>query len=547
MKLNKVGKKISFIFIMLVISLTLFLINKNINVKAEEVETKVEYIFDYTGGEQTFIVPTTGKYKIELWGAQGYSSESKGAYTYGEIKLNKNDKFYIYVGQGNYSSKNSTSFNGGTGTSNGYSGGGATDIRLQTGDTWKTFESLKSRIMVAAGSGSGSGNSTVNLGYGGILAGSDGNGSKGGTQTSAGKGSYLTAGFGYSNGGCSGGNGYYAGGGASCSSGAGGGSSYISGYEGCDSISESSTENNIVHTGQSIHYSKLFFSNSKIIAGNEEMPTHDGTSTMIGNAGNGYAKITLISVSNDNKLNTLISNYGNLSPAFDSTIEEYTLTLDKYTSLFTLSGELSDENAEVIGLGKYKIDAGETKKINIVVTAVSGDIKTYTINVTRESLNPGEHTSKLSKLDVVGYEDKINPEFHPLTNEYNVEIMPNEIDLNIKTETFDSETEVTIIGNKYMTENSGVITITVTEPHSEDTIYTINYTKVDVESKYDFEYTGDTQEFVAPVTGIYKIESWGAQGGYSIANGSIGAQGGLGGYSSGQINLNKKDKLYIYM
>ena len=36
MKLNKLGKKISFIFIMLVISLTLFLVNKNINVKAEE-------------------------------------------------------------------------------------------------------------------------------------------------------------------------------------------------------------------------------------------------------------------------------------------------------------------------------------------------------------------------------------------------------------------------------------------------------------------------------------------------------------------------------
>ena len=38
MKLNKLGKKISFIFIMLVISLTLFLVNKNINVKAEENE-----------------------------------------------------------------------------------------------------------------------------------------------------------------------------------------------------------------------------------------------------------------------------------------------------------------------------------------------------------------------------------------------------------------------------------------------------------------------------------------------------------------------------
>ena len=28
--------------------------------------------------------------------------------------------------------------------------------------------------------------------------------------------------------------------------------------------------------------------------GADEMPTHDGTSTMIGNTGNGYAKISLI-------------------------------------------------------------------------------------------------------------------------------------------------------------------------------------------------------------------------------------------------------------
>ena len=35
--------------------------------------------------------------------------------------------------------------------------------------------------------------------------------------------------------------------------------------------------------------------NGTTIAGNAAMPTHDGTSTMTGNSGNGYAKITLIS------------------------------------------------------------------------------------------------------------------------------------------------------------------------------------------------------------------------------------------------------------
>ncbi len=45
----------------------------------------------------------------------------------------------------------------------------------------------------------------------------------------------------------------------------GGGSSFISGHEGCDAIKEESTENNIIHTGQSIHYSGLYFTNTLMI------------------------------------------------------------------------------------------------------------------------------------------------------------------------------------------------------------------------------------------------------------------------------------------
>ena len=76
--------------------------------------------------------------------------------------------------------------------------------------------------------------------------------------------------------------------------GAGGGSSYISGYYGCNSISETSTESNIAHTNQTVHYSGLAFTNSNMLAGNEEMPNYNG-GTMTGNSGNGYARITLSS------------------------------------------------------------------------------------------------------------------------------------------------------------------------------------------------------------------------------------------------------------
>ena len=62
--------------------------------------------------------------------------------------------------------------------------------------------------------------------------------------------------------------------------------------------------------------------------------------------------------------------------------------------------------------------------------------------------------------------------------------------------------------------------------------------KVVVISKIDFEYdyTGSVQTFTAPVSGTYKLEVWGAQGGSS---------GGVGGYSIGTVYLTENQVLYI--
>ena len=60
-------------------------------------------------------------------------------------------------------------------------------------------------------------------------------------------------------------------------------------------------------------------------------------------------------------------------------------------------------------------------------------------------------------------------------------------------------------------------------------------------TEWTFDYTGGEQTFTAPVTGTYKIETWGAQGGYAQTSEAFG---GYGGYSFGQIALNKDDMLY---
>lgn len=63
-------------------------------------------------------------------------------------------------------------------------------------------------------------------------------------------------------------------------------SSDLSPKEGCI---DGTTDNSC-----SIHYSNKVFTSTVIKSGDEVVPTHDGKYNMIGNDGNGYAKITII-------------------------------------------------------------------------------------------------------------------------------------------------------------------------------------------------------------------------------------------------------------
>ncbi len=256
--------------------------------------------FSYTGAMQCAVLPA-GKYKVEAWGAQGGScgrTGGYGGYTTGEINLSTQNVLYIYVGQQGWTNNmTSFTFNGGGKAGSSYcgqGGGGASDVRL-AGVDWNNFQSLKSRLMVAGGGGGSDYylNKGANGGAAGGLTGSGGgickggnasplSPSKGGTQTGGGAGGYGNAGYGgyggFGYGGCyngrhggGGGSGYYGGGHGHWNhvvvgSGAGG-SSFISGHSGCDAISGSSTATNIIHTGQPIHYSGFYFSNTSMTAG----------------------------------------------------------------------------------------------------------------------------------------------------------------------------------------------------------------------------------------------------------------------------------------
>ena len=60
-----------------------------------------------------------------------------------------------------------------------------------------------------------------------------------------------------------------------------------------------------------------------------------------------------------------------------------------------------------------------------------------------------------------------------------------------------------------------------------------------------YTYTGRVESFTAPVNGKYKMECWGASGGWAGLNSTPYKQGGKGGYSYGSIILDFSTKLYI--
>lgn len=131
------------------------------------------------------------------------------------------------------------------------------------------------------------------------------------------------------------------------------------------------------------------------------------------------------SKSSNNALASLTVSAGELTPAFDPTITDYTLSLPLRTNQITFTATPSDSKATVQGDGEVALQGGENK-VAVVVTAEDGSAKTYniTVKVAREptvffSLN-GE------SLGVMQDTDGVTPPagFSPTTVPYSGEELP---------------------------------------------------------------------------------------------------------------------------
>ena len=291
---------------------------------------KTEYDFDYTGTEQSFMVPKSGKYKLETWGAQGGShSEEKhggyGGYSVGTITLLKSDILYLNIGgsgkvndklpgeftKGGYNGGGDTYTNDKAYLLYGSSGGGATHIATASG-LLNNLEESQNNILIVSGGGGGSNYdimANVTTGIGGSGGGKQGaNGTPiyykgnvitdayatGGSQNTFGAG--ATSNIAYSNGndgsfGLGGNSGYNAG---------AGGGGYYGGGGGATSNKDSSGGGGSGYIGNSLLTNKAMYcynceenneESTKTISTTcaEETPTAN-----CAKKGNGYARITYI-------------------------------------------------------------------------------------------------------------------------------------------------------------------------------------------------------------------------------------------------------------
>lgn len=187
MKLNNKGFAIStvlyslLIMVFLIVTLMMGIMASNRKANRNLVETIEDELNRYnesattlaykdgttgTAEAQIYTVPSgqSGWYKIELWGASGGTTTSetgevraggKGAYTSGLIYLVENQKLYFYIG-GTTTNSSGGANGGGKGAGKGMGGGGSSDVRTKSG-AWDNDDSLKTRLMVAAGGGGAEG------------------------------------------------------------------------------------------------------------------------------------------------------------------------------------------------------------------------------------------------------------------------------------------------------------------------------------------------------------------------------------------------------
>lgn len=189
------------------------------------------------------------------------------------------------------------------------------------------------------------------------------------------------------------------------------------------------------------------------------------------------------------------------------------------------------------------ISISKSSELEKFVMSKTNDLEGIS-NYETDNNEQAEGNNKLKTLEVIGFH--LKPDFSPNVREYELEKLETQTSVEVFATAYHPKATINITGNNDLTGEQNKIKIVVSAPDcSEDAEYTITCNNI-TDTK-PFSYTGDYKEFIAPYSGIYKMETWGARGGGSRMNGSYRGVYGKGGYAKGEIALKKGEKLYVYV
>ena len=155
------------------------------------------------------------------------------------------------------------------------------------------------------------------------------------------------------------------------------------------------------------------------------------------------------------------------------------------------------------------------------------------------SKNDNTNNLNLNGINIISYVDGIEVSYIPNSCSYNVTVDATDSSGN---EIFNS---LNLVCN-YLTNKWSIsfndfdklpssITLNFVSENLPKDAYVTKYEYISSTTSWKEPYS----IFTATENAVYKIETWGAQG--------LGEKGGYGGYSTGEITLNKGDDLYVYI
>ena len=209
--------------------------------------------------------------------------------------------------------------------------------------------------------------------------------------------------------------------------------------------------------------------------GTHNLAVGDNIINVVVTAENNVPRTYKITVNRKASANNYLSDLkvnGSTLSGFDKDTPSYTMTVENEVTQADVIATVADNTATVTGDGTTYLVTNKTNVIDIAVRAENGDVRVYTINITRKK----SANNNLAMLTVK--EGILSPAFDKDTTSYTITVPYEKTSLTLTPVVEDANAEYEIEGNTdFQVGNSNVVYIPVTAENGTTKTYSITVTR----------------------------------------------------------------------